>query len=60
MVVLVGVTDTEAEGPTVTVVTAELVQVPLLPITVYVVLTVGVAVTLDPEEELKEEDGVQV
>ena len=43
-----------------TVVTALFVQVPIAPVTVYVVVMVGVAVTVDKDVELKLPPGFQV
>jgi len=56
-----GVTVTTGSGFTVTVTCAVAVQ-PLLsvPVTVYVVVEDGFAVTLEPVEELRSVDGVQL
>ena len=56
-----GVSVIVGKGLTVMAIILVLVQ-PLaaVPVTVYVVFAVGVAVTLEPVEELKLEDGLQV
>jgi hypothetical protein len=47
-------------GLTVTVITDKAEQVPLLPVIVYVVVTVGVAVTVLPDVELRPVPGLHV
>jgi hypothetical protein len=53
-----GVIDTAGSGSTVTEVVAVAVQPLVLPVTVYVVVFVGCAVTEEPVDALSEEEGV--
>ena len=55
-----GVTVTTGNGFTVTVTCAVEVHPLILPVTVYVVVDVGVAVTEEPLDELKVDEGVQL
>lgn len=57
---LEGVMVTLAEALTETVTTAVLLQTPLLPVTLYVVVVAGVALTVLPFAELSVAEGLQV
>jgi hypothetical protein len=55
-----GVTDTDNELLTVTMEDAELLHPDEVPDTVYVVVLAGEAETVEPDDELSPDDGVQV